>query len=160
TDVFNGAQLQIQTPLTGPLAGQPIVVSGEALTLSGTGIFGSGAILNTGGSNTWQGPITLESTPGIPAPPPALPPTHVTFAAEPLTINGDGVAPANLGALRNVQGSNTWTGTITLATSSSIGADAGSQLTVTGTNRVISAAAVDLRKVGPGVVVFATDNNT
>jgi autotransporter-associated beta strand protein len=59
TDVLNGAQLQIQTPTTGPLAGQPVVVSGEALTLSGTGIFGSGALLDTGGNNTWQGPITL-----------------------------------------------------------------------------------------------------
>jgi autotransporter-associated beta strand protein len=239
TDVSNGAQIQMQTPL----AGQPVVVSGEALTLSGTGIFGTGAILNTGGDNVWRGPITLESTPGIPAPPPATPPNHVafgananssltvnavinenggsfgfdkvglgkvilqgadtysgvttvyagvlniqnagalgttgggtvvitgaalelqdplgggiSFAAEPLTINGPGAGAAPLGALRNVQGNNTWSGTVTLATNSAIGADAASQLTVAGVNRVGSAAAVTLTKVGPGALVFAGDN--
>ncbi len=59
TDVFDGAQLQLQTPTVGPLANQPVVVVGEPLTLSGTGIFNTGALLDTGGSNAWNGPITL-----------------------------------------------------------------------------------------------------
>src|SRR3989442_14917453 len=46
TDVFDGAQLQMQTPSIGPLAGQPVVVSGETVTLSGSGIFGTGVMLN------------------------------------------------------------------------------------------------------------------
>src|SRR6185369_2803951 len=61
TYVLNGAQLQIQTPTTGPLAGLPVVVPDEPIYLSGTGIFGTGALLNTrqpGSStpsnNTWQ----------------------------------------------------------------------------------------------------------
>src|SRR5207253_265232 len=63
TDVFDGAQLQLQTPSTGPLAGVPVAVTGETVTLSGTGIFATGAMLNTGGNNTWRGPVTLDSKP-------------------------------------------------------------------------------------------------
>src|SRR5205823_7912757 len=59
TQVLDGAQLQMQTPVAGPQAGQSVVISGEQLTLSGTGIFGTGALLDTGGNNTWQGPIIL-----------------------------------------------------------------------------------------------------
>src|SRR5262249_29262190 len=58
TDVFDGAQLQLQTP-----SGGPLVVSGESLTLSGTGISNTGALLDAGGNNTWQGPITLDAKP-------------------------------------------------------------------------------------------------
>ena len=59
TEVKDGAQLQLQTPAIGPLAGQPVVVSGESLILSGTGINGTGALLDTGGNNTWQGTVAL-----------------------------------------------------------------------------------------------------
>jgi autotransporter-associated beta strand protein len=91
TDVFDGAQLQIQTPTTG----QPVVVSGEALTLSGTGIFNTGALLDTGGNNTWRGPITLDSKPflllpnNVPAtrPGPEIA-IGVTNASDNLTIDG------------------------------------------------------------------------
>jgi large repetitive protein len=56
TRVFDGAQLQLQGGVT---------VSGESLLLSGTGVFGTGALLNTGGNNTWRGPITLTLLPGF-----------------------------------------------------------------------------------------------
>ncbi|WAC21353.1 autotransporter-associated beta strand repeat-containing protein [Luteolibacter sp. SL250] len=47
-----------------------------------------------------------------------------TMAAEALTLSGNG--PDSKGALRNVNGTNTWTGAITLASGTvSIGADAG-----------------------------------
>jgi len=48
--------------------------------------------------------------------------TGITFAAEPLTLNGVGVGGVN-GALRSVGGTNTWTGPITLASNGRINAD-------------------------------------
>jgi len=47
----------------------------------------------------------------------------ITVTGEALTLNGTGVA--NDGALRNISGSNTWTGSITLASASRINSDAG-----------------------------------
>jgi len=52
----------------------------------------------------------------------------ITVAGESLLLNGTGVA--NTGALRNVSGTNAWTGTIDLAGDARINADVGSQLTV------------------------------
>ena len=51
--------------------------------------------------------------------------SSLTIAAEPLTINGFGLNldGIDLGALRSVGGTNTWTGNITLAGSSRINAD-------------------------------------
>jgi autotransporter-associated beta strand protein len=46
----------------------------------------------------------------------------ISFAAEPLTLNGLGVSGVN-GALRSVGGTNTWNGPITLGSSSRINAD-------------------------------------
>jgi autotransporter-associated beta strand protein len=62
TEVLDGAQLQMASP-----AGTSVTVPNEALSLSGTGIAGTGALLNTGGSTTWQGPISLTSDPGFSA---------------------------------------------------------------------------------------------
>jgi autotransporter-associated beta strand protein len=56
TTVLDGAQLQIQGGIT---------VTGEPLTLSGTGIFNTGALFSTGGANTWQGPVNLTSLPNF-----------------------------------------------------------------------------------------------
>ena len=53
TVVLNGAQLQLEGS---------IIIS-EGLTLNGTGISQTGALLNLAGNNTWQGPITLNSDP-------------------------------------------------------------------------------------------------
>jgi autotransporter-associated beta strand protein len=49
--------------------------------------------------------------------------TGISYAAEALTLNGLGVSGAN-GALRQVGGTNTWNGAVTLASSSRINADA------------------------------------
>src|SRR5262249_6987519 len=54
TEVSTGAQLQIEGNFTVPA---------EPLLLSGTGIFDTGALLNTGGNNGWQGPITMTVLP-------------------------------------------------------------------------------------------------
>jgi len=62
--VIDGGQVQLRTPTSGPNAGQPVVVNAP-LSLSGTGIFGTGALLNAGGNNTWNGPISLDVSPGF-----------------------------------------------------------------------------------------------
>lgn len=53
---------------------------------------------------------------------------------EPVTIEGDGIAPAfnahPTGALRNVTGNNTYTGTLTLGTNATVGVDTGTTLTI------------------------------
>ena len=83
-------------------AGTPVDVVGEPLTLAGTGINGTGALLDSGGSNTWQGPITLTpntvvlvQTSGALSSPPlasSLAPGTVALAvanaSDTLTING------------------------------------------------------------------------
>ena len=68
TKVIDGAQLQISRNF---ITSAPTVVVSEPLTLSGTGIFNTGALLNTRGDsdqtgpndNTWQGPITFDKLP-------------------------------------------------------------------------------------------------
>jgi fibronectin-binding autotransporter adhesin len=52
TTVASGAALQVQSGIT---------VTGEALTLNGTGIAADGALRNVSGNNTWTGAITLGS---------------------------------------------------------------------------------------------------
>jgi autotransporter-associated beta strand protein len=54
--VLDGAQVQ--------LAGN-VTVTGVPLVLSGTGIFDTGALLSTSGTDTWAGNITLTSLAGI-----------------------------------------------------------------------------------------------
>ena len=50
-DVRNGYALQIQNDIT----------VGNALTLNGGGVSGTGALRNISGNNTWQGTVTLAS---------------------------------------------------------------------------------------------------
>ena len=54
TEVLDGAQLQLQGGLD---------VTGEALRISGTGIFNTGAVESVGGANTWDGSVTLARGP-------------------------------------------------------------------------------------------------
>ena len=67
--------------------------------------------------------------------------------AEPITLNGTGIAAG--GALRNVIGSNTWSGAITLASATRINSDAG---TLTISNNVTGAGQA-LTLGGAGAVV-------
>ncbi len=76
----NGGDPDLLTALAGSgalVAEQAVVVDGENLTLSGTGIFGTGALLSTGANNGWtfnpstsSGKITLSgnAVPLLPAP--------------------------------------------------------------------------------------------
>ncbi len=86
TTVLDGAQLQLQQGTLGP-----VNIASEPLSLSGTGISGTGALENTGGSNTWGGPVTLDANPGFS--PVTYPVGVVSFnvlnAADTLTISGN-----------------------------------------------------------------------
>ncbi len=78
---------------------------------------------------------------------------------EVLALNGDGINAA--GALDNLAADNTYSGPITLVTDTSIGAAAGTTLTVTGSVQDPVPAPVPsarLRKAGPGTVVFTAAN--
>ena len=54
TTVASGAALRVEDDLG-------FAVSGELLTLSGTGIGGTGALLSAGGDNAWSGAVTLAT---------------------------------------------------------------------------------------------------
>jgi large repetitive protein len=198
------------------LVGGVDVITKGTLTLAGTGIFNTGAIVSLSGNNIWQGPIALANDPGVF--PITNPGTLVAVAANPgtsLTINGviseqapsftlsklnlgtvtlqqndtysgptlvnagilniqansalglagspagsgatttvlagaslemqggittpaaealilNGTGVGGEGALHNTLGMNTWSGTVTLPTSTAIDAAAGSMLTVGG----------------------------
>ncbi|MBI3409393.1 MAG: Ig-like domain repeat protein [Planctomycetes bacterium] len=115
TNVRDGAQLQIQGGIT---------IVNEALLLSGLGVFGTGALLNTGGNNKWQGPVTLTSLAGFS--PTTIPPSDVSIsvanAADTLTIDGPisdddpgfGLFKIGAGTLVLTQ-SNLYRGTTTVA---------------------------------------------
>ncbi len=90
---------------------------------------------------------------------------------ETLTLNGAGVTDAGgvrYGALGNRGGNNTYGGTVTIGTATTLGAQPGSMLTVTGrvlgqpndptvVPDVVTPAAPELTKVGGGTVVFPND---
>ena len=89
-------------------------VNGGALNLRNAAALGSaagGTVVNNGGEIQLQGGIII--------------------GAEALTLNGSGASGE--GALRNLSGTNTWAGNITLGSTSLIGSLLGSSLTLSGT---------------------------
>jgi autotransporter-associated beta strand protein len=95
TIVLDGAQLQLARNAISQL---PTVVANEHLSLSGTGIVGTGALLNVRGdnapggshSNSWNGPVLLTITPNFA--PPSNPGTQIGIGVsdelDTLTVNG------------------------------------------------------------------------
>jgi fibronectin-binding autotransporter adhesin len=146
---------------TGPAnPGRTLTVAGAGgLTIGGTGtgaVSGSGGFTKTGtgtltlsgtGISTYTGPVNAAVGALVAAKPSALGSTAagtvvsngaslqlsggLTFDPEPLTINGPGIGGAG-GALRNISGTNTWSGNITLGSPSTIGSAAGTVLIITG----------------------------
>jgi autotransporter-associated beta strand protein len=102
-----------------------------------------------------------------------------TVGTESLTLSGQGMSTG--GALRNAAGDNTWQGNITLAANATIGAAAGTSLTLdvatggaitaadfnltfdgAGTNRVLDAITLGsggLTKIGSGTTILGASNN-
>src|SRR5262249_52773667 len=114
--VLDGAQLQLQGGVT--------VNAKESLRLSGTGIFGSGALENISGANKWEGPVTLAQDAGFNLA--TTPPINVgiatlyTSVGDSLAIDGAiGEAVANMGISKLGLGSlalnntNTYSGATT-----------------------------------------------
>ncbi|TMQ31213.1 MAG: hypothetical protein E6K70_23025, partial [Planctomycetota bacterium] len=208
TTVNNGAALELQG----------VSVTGEVLTLTGSGINSGGALRNVSGTDTWTGKVTLAGDSSIGADgasqltisgainegaagsgltkegtgtlvlthantysgittvhqgilniqdPLALGgsaaagvvvigratlQTQVSVSGELLTLNGPGVN--NTGALDNVTGINTWSGNVTLATDGSVGAEANTQITLSG----IVGGPGGLTKFGLGEAVLSNAN--
>ena len=108
-----------------------------------TAIITAGLTVGTGGTTVDSG-AALE--------------LETSVDGEPITLNGDGIQPAyngfNSGALVSLSNTNTYTGTLTLATSSTIGVDSGSQLTISG-SITDGANNFSLDKEGPGTLVLS-----
>ncbi|MCS7270977.1 MAG: autotransporter-associated beta strand repeat-containing protein, partial [Gemmataceae bacterium] len=82
--VLNGAQIQLADT-----NGSPVSIA-ASLNVSGTGIFGTGAIRNISGNNTWSGPITLQTLSAF-APvdaPPGVVSVAVDRPQDTLTLSG------------------------------------------------------------------------
>jgi autotransporter-associated beta strand protein len=135
TVVADGGQLQLTGGLT---------ITDEPLTLSGSGIFNTGALFNVAGNNAWTGPVTLTNIPGV-SPitvPSSLIALGVANAADTLTVSGaigqTPVPPATAFGLRKVlpgavilSGNNTYTdltqvevGTLTITSNTALGTGA------------------------------------
>lgn len=130
TTILGGATANTYTGATTINAGTLQIEKATAL-----GSTAAGTTVNAGGTLALAGSGTI-------------------FAAEGLTLNGAGFG--GQGALRNLNGDNTWTGTITLASAASIGAEAGTSLNVSGV--ITGAAANDLTKTGAGTLILAGAN--
>jgi large repetitive protein len=151
TTVLDGAQLQIQTPTSGPLKGVSVIVENQSLSLTGSGIFGTGALLDMG-NNTWSGPITLASNPGFA--PTTTPPNAVTFAVpsatDTFTVGGQISGATNLGLTKIGAGKllltqNDSYGGGTLINAGSVRIQGGMSLGNSGTATVVSnGAALEL----------------
>ncbi len=127
TTVASGGQLQIQGGLT---------VSGEALTLSGSGPGSTGAFQSVSGSNTWTGSVALAAD------------STIQSASGTLTLSG-AISGAGLNLTVNGAGNTTFASTTTLA---SVIKDGTGTLTVTGTQNY---AAVDINN---GTYVLGASN--
>ncbi len=137
---------------------------GAALTKVGAGKL-TLAASNTysGATNITAGIVSVESNGAIPAgatavvsPSAAIELRGGVSIPSALTLNGTGILGA--GALRNVAGANTWSGPVTLNTSdASIGADAGTQLTISGPI-TDGTSLFPLTKVGAGTLILTNAN--
>ena len=77
---------------------------------------------------------------------------------EPLQLSGTGFG--NGGALRNVQGNNTWSGSVTLLAASTVAVDLSlDQLTVAGLISGGIARSLSLTKAGPGELLLTQNNS-
>jgi fibronectin-binding autotransporter adhesin len=153
---FAGAGNVTQTGVIGTTSGTITKTGTGYVTLSGNNTYtgattiGNGTleIQNNGGLGTTASNTTVSTGATL-----AL--SNNITSAEPLVLNSTGVG--GNGAIRNLSGTNTLTGTINLNTAAYIGVDASSTLRATG---VISqtGGAKDLTKVGAGTLILSGTN--
>ncbi|MSQ93475.1 MAG: hypothetical protein EXR98_02840, partial [Gemmataceae bacterium] len=150
TVTFSGARWDPDVPL--PLMSITASSAGEIVLVSPVATGGIGTIVSDGAS------LYLDGDPTHSGAFLSTPPAHIAF------LNGAGVG--NQGVLRNISGNNLWNGPITLQTSSTIGSEPTTKLTVTGVVRDPSPAPIppasvvpaDLTKVGTGTLSFPNAN--
>src|SRR5262249_13225757 len=133
-----------------PLLSATTSSPGETVSVSTVADGGVGTMVSSGAVLQLDGDPSHNGLAGSTIPPPL---------AESLVPHGNGIG--NTGALRNVSGANTWSGTVTLQTSSTIGVDAGARLTVSGTVQdptVVAIPPVSLTKAGTGTLALAGTN--
>jgi autotransporter-associated beta strand protein len=114
-----GAALELQNNIT---------VTGEALSLTGTGVSNAGALRNISGANTWTGNITLAGA------------TELQSDSGSLTISGN-VSATNLGLTLDGAGNTALSGVVGLGTGGLTKTGAGT-LTLAGNNAYAGATAV------------------
>ncbi len=142
TSRISGGQVTLSSPTTVSVARESTlasdmtissVLAGGGLTKTGAGILTlSGANTYTGATNINAGVLNIQnatalgtSAGGTTVASGAALQTQggITVTGEALTLNGTGISDD--GALRNISGSNTWTGGVTLSSASRINSDAG-----------------------------------
>ncbi len=122
TTVASGAALELQNGIT---------ISGEALSLAGTGVGGNGALRNISGNNTWTGAVTLSANPGA----------TIQSDAGLLTVTG-GISGNARTVTVDGSGNTTLSGNITTTSGGITKNDAGT-LTLSGTNTFTGATAIN-----------------
>ena len=135
-----------------------ITVSGDTLMLSGSGIFGTGALLNVSGNNTWAGNVIFGSFPylSLPTLTPLTTPAvtisiGVTNTTDNLTIDGSiseslgSIGLTDVGAGRLIlQQADTYTGLTTVSAGATLNVEDSKALSGFQTN-VASGATLELQ---------------
>ena len=129
------AQLQLMGPMSDAIAGShpTLVKTGVGnLVLAGSNTYGGETVIQ-------QGVLIVDNPQALGSPADGTIVESGTclelesdLAQEPVTLNGDGFLFNGhfTGTLRNIANNNTYTGTLTLATNSTIGVDSGTSLTI------------------------------
>ena len=119
-----------------------LVLAGSNTYLGATQVIGGNLNIQSADALDGTSSVTVSSGAAL-----QLQGGYTTFNQIPLTLNGTGMGTA--GSLENVSGSNTYTGPVTLASASSIGADvSGDVLTLTGST--VNNGGFTLTLVGAG----------
>jgi autotransporter-associated beta strand protein len=137
TVVASGAALELQNSIT---------VTGETLSLAGTGIGSTGALRNISGTNTWTGAVTLTNA------------TEMQSDAGLMTVSGS-VTAANFGLTVDGSGNSALSGVLGLGTGGLTKTGAGT-LTLSGANTYTGATTIGAAGGASGGTIVLGANNT
>jgi autotransporter-associated beta strand protein len=119
----------------------PLTISQGTVVVAKDGALGSvanGTTVNSGATLAFQSGSTLS---------------YLTL--ETLSVSGTGVGGA--GAIQNLQGENSFSGSVALTADASVGVASGSLLTLVG---AVTGSSQDLTKTGPGILDLISSANT